>query len=55
VPLSEALTDPAYERPNQYVGPEGLSWLFRWSVGMDIDASNVPPIPTYIRELSGVE
>lgn len=55
VPLSEALADPAYERPNQYVGPEGLSWLFRWSVGMDIDASNVPPIPTYIRKLSGVE
>lgn len=29
VTLTEALRDPAYERPDAYVGSKGLSWLYR--------------------------
>jgi peptidoglycan-N-acetylglucosamine deacetylase len=31
VPLAEALDDPVYARANEYVGPEGLSWLYRFA------------------------
>ena len=29
VTLDEALADPIYERNDRYVGPKGLSWLYR--------------------------
>jgi peptidoglycan/xylan/chitin deacetylase (PgdA/CDA1 family) len=29
-PLERALRDPVYARPDDYVGPEGLSWLYRF-------------------------
>lgn len=29
VPLAAALEDPVYGRPDDYIGPEGLSWLYR--------------------------
>ncbi len=55
VTLAEAMTDSAYQRQNLYVGPQGWSWLFRWSVGTKLDTSKAPQIPSYIRELSGIE
>lgn len=30
VSLEEALSDPVYQLPNDYIGPEGLSWLYRF-------------------------
>lgn len=33
VPLEEALRDPVYDRPDDYIGPEGLSWLYRMEPG----------------------
>lgn len=30
VPLEHALLDPVYARPDDYIGPEGLSWLYRF-------------------------
>jgi len=30
VTLDDALEDPVYGRPDDYVGPEGLSWLYRF-------------------------
>jgi peptidoglycan/xylan/chitin deacetylase (PgdA/CDA1 family) len=53
VSLSAALEDDAYRSEDQYVGPKGLSWLFRWGVGQELDTSKAPEIPTYVRELSG--
>ncbi len=29
ISLDEALSDPVYARPDEYVGPKGLSWLYR--------------------------
>jgi peptidoglycan/xylan/chitin deacetylase (PgdA/CDA1 family) len=31
VPLEQALRDPVYARPDAYIGPEGLSWLYRFA------------------------
>jgi peptidoglycan-N-acetylglucosamine deacetylase len=30
IPLEAALEDPVYRLPNDYFGPEGLSWLYRF-------------------------
>lgn len=32
VPLEEALEDPAWARPDEYVGPAGITWLHRWAL-----------------------
>jgi len=34
VSLDEALRDPAYRTPDEYVGRNGPSWLHRWRVGL---------------------
>lgn len=31
VSLEKALADPAYQLPENYVGPHGISWIHRWS------------------------
>lgn len=49
ITLDEALADPAYARPDAYVGPRGLSWLQRWALS---DGFDVPPEP---REAPWVE
>lgn len=53
ISLPEALEDNAYRSKDTYVGPKGLSWLFRWAEGNELDTSKAPPIPAYVRELSG--
>ncbi|MBK5255444.1 MAG: hypothetical protein JJE39_05375 [Vicinamibacteria bacterium] len=32
VTLDQALADPAYGRPDNYVGAWGLSWLHDWQI-----------------------
>ena len=32
VPLDRALRDPAYELPDTYSGPGGITWLHRWAI-----------------------
>ena len=32
VSIEEALEDPAYDRPEGYVGPSGITWLHRWAL-----------------------
>ena len=34
ISLDEALADPAYASPDGYVGPDGVSWMDRWSLGL---------------------
>jgi peptidoglycan/xylan/chitin deacetylase (PgdA/CDA1 family) len=53
ITLADALTDEAYRREDPYVGPNGMSWLFRWSVGKQLDTPKEPQIPAYVRELAG--
>lgn len=54
ISLSAALEDDAYRSEDTYVGPKGLSWLFRWGMGRTLDTSIIEPqIPAYVRTLSG--
>ncbi len=34
VSLDQALRDPAYATSDQYVGPDGLTWLERWQIAL---------------------
>lgn len=42
VALEDALENPAYARPDTYVGPRGLSWLQRWALEDGIDVPDEP-------------
>lgn len=50
VRLDQALADPAYHTPDQYVGTMGISWLHRWKValGKPLDYSTEPRIPAWV-------
>ncbi len=49
ISLDEALSDPAYERPDRYVGAKGPSWLERWAITSGVDPGVVPGIPGWVR------
>jgi peptidoglycan/xylan/chitin deacetylase (PgdA/CDA1 family) len=46
-PLAVVMTDPAYAIPDAYVGPDGISWLTRWSIALhkDLPWSTLPKVP----------
>jgi peptidoglycan-N-acetylglucosamine deacetylase len=50
VTLEEALKDPAYATPDEYVGPWGISWLHRWTVslGMPLRLREEPDPPGWV-------
>jgi len=52
VTLDEALFDGAYATPDLYVGPNGPSWLHRWSVakGTPMRLRDEPDPPAWVRE-----
>lgn len=52
VPLDEALRDPAYATADQYVGPNGPSWLHRWRVsqGLPPRLREEPDPPAWVLE-----
>ena len=51
VSLDTALRDPAYQRPENYVGRGGFSWIHRWSMtaGMKFDHAE-PDEPEWVRD-----
>jgi peptidoglycan/xylan/chitin deacetylase (PgdA/CDA1 family) len=53
VSLEEALKDPAYATPDEYVGPAGISWLHRWSVGLGLPMKlrDEPDPPQWVLDL----
>jgi len=53
VPLEEALRDPAYATPDDYVGPAGVSWLHRWSIhlGLPMRLREEPDPPQWALDL----
>ena len=51
ISLPQALEDEAFIVPNSYVGPAGLSWFYRWAVGMEKDLSAAPPEPEFVMRL----
>ena len=34
ISLDQALQDPAYATPDDYIGPDGLTWLERWQIAL---------------------
>ena len=51
VSLAEALEDPAYDLPDDYVGPRGLSWLHRWAITKGLGLRDEPAPPTWVEEM----
>ncbi len=51
VSLEEALSDPAYELTDGYVGPRGLSWLHRWALGKGMEIRMEPREDKFVRYL----
>lgn len=49
VSLEEALRDPAYARPDRYIGQRGPSWLERWAVTEGRDPGRPPSIPDWVQ------
>jgi peptidoglycan-N-acetylglucosamine deacetylase len=53
VTLDEALRDPAYQTPDNYVGNFGEPWQHRWAftMGEDPDFKNAPDPPKWVWDL----
>ena len=52
VPLAHALADPAYQSPDRYTGPAGLTWLHRWAITRDLPRGifrGEPEVPDWIQ------
>ncbi|MGH9685231.1 MAG: polysaccharide deacetylase family protein [Candidatus Acidiferrales bacterium] len=47
IPLAQALADPSYATPDNYIGADGISWILRWSLALgkhvDFKAGPEPP------------
>ncbi len=50
VTLGKAMQDPAYQRVDDYAGPDGIEWLERWSLSLhkDLPWSSFPEPPPEI-------
>jgi peptidoglycan/xylan/chitin deacetylase (PgdA/CDA1 family) len=49
VSLDEALADPAYRLPEDYVGRGGFSWIHRWSMTKQMTPAGEPDPPQWIQ------
>lgn len=49
VSLDEAMEDPAYARPDPYVGRYGNSWLHRWARGAGMEVRWEPDAPDWVQ------
>jgi peptidoglycan/xylan/chitin deacetylase (PgdA/CDA1 family) len=58
ISLKEALTDPAYQTEDTFIGRGGISWLHRWSYTRKVDKSfyaGEPEVPKSIMDIAEVE
>jgi len=51
ISLDEALTDPTYRLPENYVGPGGFSWIHRWSMTKGMPNKGEPDEPEWVRQV----
>lgn len=49
ISLKQALKDPAYQLPDNYAGPMGLSWIERWAAAKGVPAKTVPEAPRWLQ------
>jgi peptidoglycan/xylan/chitin deacetylase (PgdA/CDA1 family) len=52
VSLENALGDAAYSMPDEYVGPEGTSWLDHWAITRGHPPRNTPVFPQWVIDRS---
>ncbi len=45
ISIDQAMSDPAYSTPDQYVGNEGSSWLDRWQLALGKPMKSAAPQP----------
>jgi len=48
ISLGEALKDPAYQQPENYIGPGGFSWIHRWSMTKGMPNKGEPNEPSWL-------
>jgi peptidoglycan/xylan/chitin deacetylase (PgdA/CDA1 family) len=57
VTLAEALKDPAYDTPDNFVGRAGISWIHRWVITQQKPKSffgSEPTTPEYVQKYAGL-
>jgi len=55
VTLEKALADPAYDAPDTYTGPGGITWLRRWAITRGMDRAvfaGEPEPPSWVMDLA---
>jgi len=52
VTLQDALSDPAYGMPDEYVGEEGSNWLDHWAITRGQPPRNTPVFPQWVMDRS---
>ena len=52
VTLQDALSDPAYSLPDEYVGEEGTNWLDHWAITRSHPPRNTPVFPQWVIDRS---
>jgi len=50
VSLDHALADPAYRLPDDYAGPNGISWIHRWAKTKGIKTTPEPDPPDWVHK-----
>lgn len=50
VTLEQALQDKAYQLPDTYTGPTGISWLQRWAITKGMGFRKEPPLPPFMQQ-----
>jgi len=48
ITIDEALADPAYRLPDDYIGRTGPSWLVRWAVTRGMKTPEPPAVPEWV-------
>jgi len=52
ITLQDALGDPAYSMPDEYVGEEGTNWLDHWAITRGQPPKNTPVFPQWVIDRS---
>jgi len=52
ITLEDALGDPAYSLPDEYVGEEGGGWIDHWAITRGQPPRGTPEFPQWVRDLS---
>jgi peptidoglycan/xylan/chitin deacetylase (PgdA/CDA1 family) len=57
ISIDEALTDPAWNSPDTFIGAGGISWIHRWALtkGRQYLLPNEPNVPEFVMKAAGVD